>query len=250
MQKAILLLSLFIATNASAQKVYLGISGGYFINCPIIENNNPLPQYLQETTSKVALNSFGWAFHLGYKVSDRLGIETQIQFTKERYKERVELLYHFQDGPIVGTKLAEIDRYISYHYTRIPLLVHYRFLPASSRLRIGILAGPSLGFSGRQSSRSVGVNELGREKAGTVDFWEKASKTTDIGFQLGCRIQANLNTNLSIFADGKIYQGFNNSWHDYDARYVYYENFVNRHFTATLGALFLLPKIPKSLVKR
>lgn len=233
--------------TAHAQDVYFGINGGYLNNKKIMTDASPLPSYLRDVNSTALLNGFVWGLHVGYNFSNRWGIEAQLQFTNEGYKEQLELLYHFQDGPIVGTKLAAVERYRNYHYTRIPLLAHYNLLSPAATWSIRLMAGPNLGILTRQSSDYVGLNELGKEVAPTLDLEDKPFKKMDLGFQVGIRIQKQVYQDFHLFLEAAAYQGLFNTINMPDVAYneptpsYYYENNINRHMMATIGIQYALP---------
>ncbi|RQO30828.1 hypothetical protein DBR32_08910 [Taibaiella sp. KBW10] len=236
----ILLMLLGNRFNAKAQNLYFGVNGGYLKNSKIIQSFSVTPQYAQDVTSKTLLNNYTCGLNLGYRFSDHWHIETQVQFTNEGYKERLDLLQDFHSGAIAGSKLAELDWYHNWYYVRVPLLAYYNFFPSKSSIGIGLFAGPNLGFLTNQISKYVGINELGVEMANTLDLEDKPLKKVDIGFQFGIRVQSKLNKTISVFMDGSMYQGFNNilivppfSYQD--------ENIVNRHFTANIGLQINLP---------
>jgi len=234
-----------IGPAARAQDLYFGISGGYYNNQKVMVNESPLFQvpYLtdEEAYSPQRLSGATWGLQLGYQFSKRWGIETQLRFANEGYKEKLDLIYHFQSGPVSGTRLAELERYRNYHYTRIPLLVHYTIFPPLQGWKIRLMAGPNIGILTQQYSIYKGINELGVEKAGTLNMEDKPLKKTDPGLQAGIRIEKQVFSSFSAFLEGVYYQGFLNSINVPDVAYneptptYYYEKNINRHTIIALG---------------
>lgn len=232
-------------TAARAQDLYFGINGGYYNNQKVMVNENPLFQmpYLteEELYNPQRLNGATWGLHLGYHFSRHWGIETQLRFANEGYKEKLDLLYHFQSGIVSGTRLAELERYRNYHYMRIPLLVQYTISPPLAGWKIRLMAGPNLGILTQQYSVYKGINELGREKAATLNLEDKPLKKTDPGLQAGIRIEKNVFGSFSAFLEGVYYQGLFNIINVPYVAYnqptpsYYFEKNINRHTIIALG---------------
>jgi hypothetical protein len=237
----ICLLVIVTIYKSNAQAIYVGIHGGFLKNATIIENNSSfLPPW-----NKERLNTFNRGLNVGYQLSKRWNIETQLQFVNLTYKERLDLLYDFHSGPIAGTMLAEIDWYTQHHYIRMPLLAYYNFMSETSKLGVSLFAGPNIGFQTKQTSTFMGVNEFSRSKQNSLNIENIPLKKLDIGLQLGIRVTTKLYKSFYAYLDGTMYQGFP-SIVDYPKQtyikrptqnYEYY-NIINRHFTINVGVLY------------
>lgn len=246
MKKTFTLIMIFAVANiykSNAQNFYFGANGGFLKNSTIIEiNNSVIPPW-----NKERLNTFNGGINLGYKHSKRWSFEAQLQFINLAYKERLDLLYHFQSGSITGTMLKEIDWYTNHHYIRIPILAHYNFLSEQSKFSVSLFAGPNIGFQTKQTSNFIGVNELSIDEQNSLNFEDIPLKKIDFGLQFGIRLKSQLSKSIAIYIDGTMYQGLpsiidypeqayvRNQTENYD-----YYNIVNRYFTTNIGVLYNL----------
>lgn len=236
----IFLFFLFSIHKGYSQNLYLGINGGILNNNVIVENyNSNRPSW-----NKEKMNSINWGINLGYKLSNRWKIETQLQLINLGYKEKLDLLYHFQDGPIAGTMVKTVDWTTNHYYMRIPLLAQYNFLSEQSKFEFAIFAGLNFGLLLNQTSKVVGEKVFSLEEQKNAGIIDIPIRKLDFGLQAGIRVKKHLNKSFSIFIDGTIYQGFQ-SIIDYPKSAPYrtasdYEfyNIVNRHLTANIGILY------------
>ena len=234
--------------SSNAQNLQVGINGGFLKNRVIVENNNSD----RPSWNKERLNSFNWGFNLGYNLSRHWNIETQVQFVKLEYKERLEYLYHPTNNN-GGWLPVEIDWYNSHHYIRVPLLIHYNFFPNQSNFGISLFAGPDFGFNSKQTTLFTGVNETGKLLTSTIDKMEMPLNQVDIGLKVGFKIKAQTYKSFSLFIEGAMYhggtsiinypeQGYNRPTENYE-----YYDFVNRYFTTQIGILYnFATKQPKN----
>lgn len=239
-----------IGPAAQAQNLYFGITGGYYNNQKVMVNESPpQPPYLPEEYNARRLSGPTWGLQLGYNFSKRWGIETQLRFANEGYKEQLDLHYHFQSGPVSGTKLAQVERYRNYHYMRIPLLVHFNILPPASSWKIRLMAGPNLGILTQQYSVYKGLDALGKEKAGTLNMEDKPLKKMDPGLQAGIRLEKQAYRAFSVFLEGVYYQGVLNIINVPDVAYnqptpsYYFEKNINRHMIVAIGLQYNIPAL-------
>lgn len=245
MKKTFTFIFIFLVANifnSNAQNFYFAINGGFLKNATIVEDYSP-SRHLQSTWNKENLNSYTGEINVGYQLSEHWSIETQVQFVKLGYRERLGYLYH-PTNQTGGWLPIEIDWYMYHHYIRIPLLAHYNFLPNQSKFGISILAGPNFGFQTKQTTKYVGRNKLSQDLIKTKLAYEIPLNKLDFGFQIGLRLKTQLYKSLSLFMEGNFYQGFpsiiNYPEKSYPRPIEYYEdlNIVNRHFTATIGLLY------------
>lgn len=234
-------LNLIDFVHSYAQNFYVGINGGYLKNTKVMKDDSSVPLYWDEGNEKKRVDSYSWGLQLGYNFSKRWGVETQLLFSNEGLKEKKDLLCDFHIGNISGVRLAEIEWRRNYYYMRIPLLVHCNFMPAGYSWKIKLSAGCNVGILYKQSSEYLGLNELGKEVLGTLNFDDYPLKKIDAGLQAGIRVQKSLHKYVNVFLDGSVYKGFSNiiNMPDIFATGVtpsyYFENIINRHVLIMAG---------------
>lgn len=250
MKKTLILIMIFAVVNiykSNAQQFYIGANGGFLKNAMIIEDYSSTPQYLQLSRDKERLNTYNWGINFGYKLTDRWSLEAQLQFLTMSFKERLDLIYGFQNDSMSFSVLREVDWYHKYYYTRLPILLHYNFFSTQSKYGVSLFAGPNIGLLTHKTSKFIGINnDFSSEMTDDLNIEDIPLKKMDFGLQLGVRVQAKIYQSFSLFAEGTIYQGFPSiinypkQTYDNSRGRKYYEdlNIVNRHFTTSIGVLY------------
>lgn len=178
------------------------------------------------------LTTIDYGIHFGRQLTNRWGVETQIQLGNVVNKRSFDMNSPFPGEPV----FESIVWHSKYRYIRIPLLVQYSIFSSKSRFGLALLAGPNFGWMIQQHSTFKNADESNPTLLNNPTLTGVALKRFDVGAQAGIRARARLHKLIYLYAEGAIYQGFSDVAKEQQSVAIYDEaRVVNRHFTLNFG---------------
>lgn len=214
--------------GAVAQNFYGGVYGGLLKNDIMVTDENAQ----QYSLYNKKLTTIDYGIHFGRQLTDRWGVETQIQFADIVNKKKFDIANPSPGGPL----FERIYWYNKYHYIRMPLLAQYAIFSSKSRFGLALLAGPNFGWMRQQRSTFKNADESNPALVNNPTLAGVALKKFDVGVQAGFRARARLHRSIYFYTEGAIYQGLSDAAKAQQSVALYDgARVVNRHFTLNFG---------------
>lgn len=216
------------AFGAVAQNFYGGIYGGLLKN-DIMVTDQDAQQY---SLYNKKLTTIDYGIHFGRQLTNRWGLETQVQFVSIVNKKEFDMFNPLPGEPMFGS----IQWYNKSHYIRVPLLVQYTVFSSKSRFGLALLAGPNFGWMRQQHATFKNEDESSPSLLNNPTLTGVALKKFDMGVQAGIRARMQLYKSIYLYTEGAIYQGLSDVAKEQQPIAFYDGAGVkNRHFSLNFG---------------